>query len=57
MQQHFVHSDLTGILLTKSNHGQTVASKYHVHACVIGDMGAGEVVGGDHGNWLVFAVH
>lgn len=56
MQQHLVHQHLTRVLHAEGNHGQTVADKNHVHAGMVGDMGAGEVMGSDHGYRFVLAV-
>lgn len=56
MEQHLLHQNLACVLHTQGNHSQTIAHQYHVHAGMVGDMGAGKVVGRDHGNWLIFAV-
>jgi hypothetical protein len=56
VQQHLLQQDLTGILHAQGDHGQTVADQYHVHTGVVGNVGAREVVGGDHGNGFILAV-
>ena len=56
MQQHLLHQHFACILHTKCNHGQTISNKYHIHAGMVGDVGAGEVMRRDHGDGFVLAV-
>ena len=51
MEDHIIHDELTGVFHTQGDHGKTVADEYYVHACVVGDVCGGEVVGGEHGDW------
>jgi len=52
VQQHLLQQHFAGVLHAQSYHGKAIADKDDVHAGSIGDMGAGEVMGCDHGDWL-----
>ena len=56
VHQHVLQRDLACILHAHGDHGEAVADEDDVHAGMIGDVGGGEVVGGDHGHGLVPAV-
>ncbi|KND88105.1 Ubiquitin-like protein ATG12 [Tolypocladium ophioglossoides CBS 100239] len=42
--------NLAGVLHAERDHGQAVANENHVHARVVGNVGAGEVVRREHGD-------
>ncbi len=48
MQNHLLQNHLACVLHAQRYHGQTVADKDHVHASVVGDMSAREVMRRDH---------
>jgi hypothetical protein len=52
MQQHLLEQDLARVLHTKGYHGQAVANEDDVHACMVGHVGAREVMGSDDGDGL-----
>lgn len=54
MQDHLIQEDFARVLHPQRDHGQAVAYQDHLHACVVGDVGAGEVVCGDHGDGFIF---
>lgn len=57
MEQHLVEYDLARVFHAQGDHGQAVPDQDDVHAGGIGDVGAGEVVGRDHGDRLTPLVH
>ena len=56
VQQHLLHQHFTCILHAERNHGQTVTYENHIHAGMVGDMSAWEVMRSHHCYWLVLAV-
>lgn len=57
MEDHLVEHGLAGILHSQGYHGQTIPNQNHIHPCSIGDVAAGEVVGREHCNWFLGAMH
>lgn len=56
MQQHLFNKHLAGILHTQGDHGQAVANQNNIHAGMIGNVGAGEVMGSHHGDGLFLSM-
>lgn len=50
MQQHLLEQYFASVFHAQSDHSQTVTHEDHIHTGVVGDMGAGEVMGRDHGD-------
>lgn len=57
MQQHLFYQHLTGVLHTEGHHSQAVADEDHLDAGMVRHEGAGEVVGGHHGDGIPLGVH
>lgn len=36
VQEHLLHEDFAGVVHTQSNHGQRVANKNNINACLVG---------------------
>lgn len=56
VHQHLLHHHFACVFHAQRDHGEAVADEDHIHARVVSDEGAGEVVGGYHGDGLVLAV-
>lgn len=56
MQQHLLQDDLTGILHTKSNHGQAITNENNIHASMISNMCAWEIMSRHDGDGFSLAV-
>ena len=57
VEQHIVQIHLAGILHPERNHCQAVTDKDDVHAGMVGNVGTGKVVRGNHGDGLLALVH
>lgn len=56
MQQHLFHQHFTCIFHSQGDHGQAVPHQDHFDPRSIGDVTAGEVMSGEHRNWLTLLV-
>ena len=53
VQDHLIEEDFARILHPQRDHGQAVAYQDHLHARVVRDVGAREVMCGDHGDGFI----
>lgn len=56
MQYHLFQHYLTGVFHTQCYHGKAVSHQDHIHASVVSDMSAWEVMSSDHGDWFILLV-
>lgn len=57
MQQHVLQHDLGRVLHAQRNHSKAVTDEDHLHADMLSNMCAGEVVRRHHCNRLFLPVH
>ena len=56
MEQHLFYQDFASVFHAQSNHGKAVTDQDDIHACTIGNMGTGKVVGSHDGDGVAFSV-
>lgn len=50
VQQHLLEQNLARVFHAHGHHGKTISDQDDIHARVVGDNGAGKVVGREHGD-------